>query len=171
MRVLITSSRMPFALGMARKLAAKGREIYAADDHLLSPGNHRSTWRATSSIPRRAATAGFYRRARADRPGVRVASPFRTLARLHDKGAFERLVRKLGLPIPETVLVTSDAELREATGRRARYFTRGVYSRGGVCCLTNTGPLAGALEIDDVHPTPASPWLVQPYLDGETVCT
>jgi hypothetical protein len=99
------------------------------------------------------------------------ASPFRTLARLHDKGAFERLVRKLGLPIPETVLVTSDAELREATGRRARYFARGVYSRGGVCCLTNTGPLAGALEMDEVHPTPASPWLVQPFLDGETVCT
>ena len=85
------------------------------------------------------------------------ASPFCTLARLHDKGAFERLVRKLGLPIPETVLVTSDAELREATGRRARYFARGVYSRGGVCCLTNTGPVAGALEMDEVHPTPASP--------------
>ena len=31
---------MPFALGMVRKLAAEGREIYAADDHLLSPGNH-----------------------------------------------------------------------------------------------------------------------------------
>ena len=67
--------------------------------------------------------------------------------------------------------MTSDAELREATGRRARYFARGVYSRGGVCCLTNTGPLAGALEMDEVHPTPASPWLVQPFLDGETVCT
>ena len=67
--------------------------------------------------------------------------------------------------------MTSDAELREATGRRARPFARGVYSRGGVCCLTNTGPLAGALEMDEVHPTPASPWLVQPFLDGETVCT
>src|SRR5450755_925888 len=40
MKVLITSSRMPFALAMVRKLAAEGREIYAADDHLLSPGNH-----------------------------------------------------------------------------------------------------------------------------------
>jgi len=67
--------------------------------------------------------------------------------------------------------VTSDAELREATGRRARYFARGVYSRGGVCCLTNTGPLAGALEMDEVHPTPASPWPLQPFLDDETVCT
>jgi hypothetical protein len=40
MKVLITSSRMPFALAMVRKLAAEGREIYAADDHVLSPGNH-----------------------------------------------------------------------------------------------------------------------------------
>jgi hypothetical protein len=40
MKVLITSSRMPFALGMVRRLAAEGREIYAADDHLLSPGSH-----------------------------------------------------------------------------------------------------------------------------------
>jgi hypothetical protein len=39
-RVLITSSRMPFALGMVRKLAAEGHAIYAADDHSLSPGNH-----------------------------------------------------------------------------------------------------------------------------------
>jgi hypothetical protein len=99
------------------------------------------------------------------------ASPFRTLARLHDKGAFERLVRKLGLPIPETVLVTSDDELSEATARLDRYFARGGFSRGGVCCLTNTGPLAGALEIDEVHPSRAAPWLVQPFLDGETVCT
>jgi len=40
MKVLITSSRMPFALGMVRKLAAEGRGIFAADDHLPSPGNH-----------------------------------------------------------------------------------------------------------------------------------
>src|ERR1035437_3275516 len=38
LRVLVTSSRMPFALGLVRKLAGGGREIYAADDHLLSPG-------------------------------------------------------------------------------------------------------------------------------------
>jgi hypothetical protein len=40
MKVLITSSRMPIAVGMVRKLAAEGLEIYAADDHLLSPGTH-----------------------------------------------------------------------------------------------------------------------------------
>jgi carbamoylphosphate synthase large subunit len=99
------------------------------------------------------------------------ASPFRTMARLHDKAAFERLVTRLALPIPETVVVTSDEELRDATAHLERYFARGAFSRGGVCCLTNTGPLAGALGMEDVHPSPASPWLVQPFLDGETVCT
>jgi hypothetical protein len=93
------------------------------------------------------------------------------MARLHDKGAFERLVTQLGLPIPGTVVVTSDDELRDATDRLERYFAGGVFSRGGVCCLTNTGPLVGALGMDEVHPSPASPWLVQPFLDGETVCT
>jgi hypothetical protein len=71
------------------------------------------------------------------------ASPFSMLGRLHNKGAFERLVTKLGLPIPETVLVTSHDELCEATGRLGNYFARAAFSRGGICCLTNTGPLAG----------------------------
>lgn len=48
--------------------------------------------------------------------------------------------------------MTSDQELRDATDRLGRYFARGVVSRGGVCCLTKTGPLADALEIDEVHP-------------------
>jgi hypothetical protein len=95
MRVLITSSRMPFALGMARKLAAKGRELYAADDHLLSPENAEvpgGPLRLSLAAQRRLAlspsSSGSSRS-----PKRRVASPFRTLARLHDKGAFERLVR------------------------------------------------------------------------------
>jgi predicted ATP-grasp superfamily ATP-dependent carboligase len=122
---------MPFALGMVRKLAAEGREIYAADDHLLSPGNHSKYLAGRFVYPSpRSDTAGFVaeleRIAREYEIDVIVpafeevfyistqlerlsrvtkvfASPFRTLARLHDKGAFERLVTRLGLPIPETV--------------------------------------------------------------------
>ena len=67
--------------------------------------------------------------------------------------------------------MTSRDELREATGRLGSYFARAAFSRGGICCLTNTGPLAGWLDMDEVHPTPASPWLVQPFVEGETVCT
>ena len=58
-----------------------------------------------------------------------------------------------------------------AVGRLGSYFARAAFSRGGICCLTNTGPLAGWLDMDEVHPTPASPWLVQPFVEGETVCT
>jgi hypothetical protein len=169
-RVLITSSRMPFALGMVRKLAAEGHVIYAADDHALSPGSHSKYLAGHFVYPSpRGDTAGFLaeleRIAREHEIDVIVpafeetfyistqierlsrftkvfASPFSVLVRLHDKGAFERLVAGLGLPIPQTVLVTSHHELREAAGRLGSYFARAAFSRGGICCLTNTGPLA-----------------------------
>ncbi len=51
---------MPFALGMVRKLTAYGREIYAADDHLLSPGNHSKYLAGHFVYPSpRSDTAGF----------------------------------------------------------------------------------------------------------------
>jgi predicted ATP-grasp superfamily ATP-dependent carboligase len=150
---------MPFALGLVRKLASEERELYAADDHLLSPGNHSKYLAGHFVYPSpRSDTAGFlaelerivreheidvivpafeevfYISSQIERlsGGTKVfASPFSTLARLHDKGAFERLVTQLGLPLPETVLVTSDEQLRQAAGRLERYFARGVFSAAG----------------------------------------
>lgn len=59
-KVLITSSRMPFAWGMVRKLAAEGCEIYAADDHLLAPANHSKYLAGHFVYPSpRSDTAGF----------------------------------------------------------------------------------------------------------------
>ena len=69
------------------------------------------------------------------------------------------------------MVATSDDELAEAIGRFDRYFARAVFSRGGVALLTNTGPLAGALDPADVHPSEREPWVVQPFVEGETVCT
>ena len=55
MRVLITSSRMPFALGMVRQLADAGHEVYAADDYAPGAGQPLEVrWPATSSTRRRA---------------------------------------------------------------------------------------------------------------------
>lgn len=199
MKVLITSSRLPFALGMVRQLAAAGHEVYAADDYARSPGSHSKylaghyvypsprerTGDFVAELGRIAGEAGidvivpafeeaFYIAARAADLPERVTAftgEFRALARLHDKVAFQRLVTELGLPVPESVVATSDAELRTATERFERYFARAAFSRGGVDLLTNTGPLAGTVEIADCHPTPPSPWIVQPFVDGETVCT
>ncbi len=199
MKVLITSSRMPFALGMVRQLADAGHEVYAADDYERSPGSHskylaghfvypsaaNETEAFVDELERIIGEAGidvvvpafeeaFFISTQRDRLGENATifvAPFAALARLHDKSAFEQLVRDLGLPIPETVVVTSDAELAEAIGRFDRYFGRAVFSRGGVDLLTNAGPLAGQLDPAGVHPTTELPWLIQPFVEGETVCT
>jgi len=198
-RVLVTSSRMPFALGMVRELADAGHEVYAADDYARSPGSHSKyladhfvypsarerTDDFIAAIGRIAGDAGieaivpafeeaFYLAARrADLPDTtRVfTAEFGPLARLHDKAAFVELVERLGLPIPETVVASSDDELRAATERFDRWFARAAFSRGGVDLATNTGPLAGTMELGDCHPTAQAPWVVQPFVDGETVCT
>lgn len=199
MKVLITSSRMPFALGMVRQLSAAGHEVYSADTYAQSPGSHskylaghfvypssRNETEAFIDALERIVTENgidvvvpafeeaFFistQLERLSRAATMFVAPFASLARLHDKAAFEALVRGLDLPIPETVVVTSDAELAAAIERFDRYFGRAVFSRGGVDLLTNAGPLAGALSRSDVHPTPEEPWLVQPFVEGETVCT
>jgi predicted ATP-grasp superfamily ATP-dependent carboligase len=199
MRVLVTSSRMPFALDMIRKLADAGNEVWAADDYELAPGSHSrylaghfvtasprdETERFIDDLERivtdteievvlPAFEEVFYMATQRDRLArhTRVfASAFATLARLHDKATFQSLVTRLGLPTPQTVIATSDDELAAAIERFPRYFARAAFSRGGVSLLTNSGPLAGALKPDDCHPTPSSPWLVQEFVDGPTLCT
>jgi glutathione synthase/RimK-type ligase-like ATP-grasp enzyme len=198
-RILITSSRMPFALAMVRKLADAGHEVFAADDTELAPGSHskylsdhfvtasprQQTEQFVDDVERIAREASidvvlpafeetFFLATQHDRLSRTTrlfAPPFATLARLHDKATFQRLVTRLGLPTPETIVATSDEELRAALERFPRYFARAAFSRGGVSLLTNSGPLAGTVEISDCTPTPASPWLVQEFVDGPTVCT
>jgi hypothetical protein len=99
------------------------------------------------------------------------APPFQTLARVHDKGTFQELCEKLGIRTPQTLLAHGPDELRGAIEKFPRYFARAAFSRGGVGLLTNTGPLAGHLPIEDVHPTDANPWLVQEFVDGPMQCT
>ena len=40
MKILITSSRMPFAADMIRKLAERGHEVWASDSYEAAPGSH-----------------------------------------------------------------------------------------------------------------------------------
>jgi predicted ATP-grasp superfamily ATP-dependent carboligase len=199
MSVLVTSSRMPFALAMIRMLARHGERVFAADDYELAPGSH-SRYVAgyfVTASPRddpvgfvadveRIAGGNeidvvvpafeecFYLATQHDRLSrvTRLFTPpFATLAPLHDKATFQRMATRLGLRTPETVVARSDDDLRAALERFPRYFARAAFSRGGVSLLTNTGPLAGQMAPDDCHPTPASPWLVQEFVEGETFCT
>lgn len=199
MRVLVTSSRNTFALDIIRKLGSAGHTVIATDTYAGAMGSHSrfahahevtasptvATDEFIADIARIVATYEidlivpsfeevFHLAARAhDLPaGVRLfAGGFAELARLHDKASFQRLVEKAGVPIPETVVATDDASLHAAIARFPRYFARAAFSRGGVALLTNTGPLAGAMSPDECHPTPAQPWIVQPFVDGPMVCS
>ena len=199
MRVLVTSSRNTFALDLIRKLGSVGHTVFASDTYDGAVGNHSRflAGHLATPSPRFETDAFiasvsdyvekhdidviiptfeevFYLAARvADLPSsVRLfAGSFGDLARLHDKASFQRLAQDAGVPIPETVVVTSPEELRSAIDSFPRYFARAAFSRGGVGLLTNTGPLAGKIPVEECVPTPEQPWLVQPFVDGPMVCT
>jgi hypothetical protein len=199
MRILITSSRMPFALDAIRKLGERGHEVFASDSYAASPGSHSRylsghfTTASPSGDPQGFAAdveriakendielvlpmfeEVFYLAAQHERISAVTrlyAPPFRTLAQVHDKGTFQELCDRLELRTPHTVLCHSPAALREEIERFPQYFARAAFSRGGVGLLTNTGPLAGHLSPEDCKPTEANPWLVQEFVDGPMHCT
>lgn len=199
MRVLVTSSRNPFALDIIRKLGSTGHTVFASDTYDGAMGNHSkyaAGHTATASptfdtdqfiadinefvtendieliIP--SFEEAFYLAARRGDlvEGVEVyTGPFEKLAMLHDKVSFQRLCEEAGVPIPETVVATDEETLHEAIARFPKYFARAAFSRGGVALLTNTGPLAAQMKVEDCHPTPEQPWIVQPFTDGPMACT
>lgn len=199
MRVLVTSSRNTFALDIIRKLGSTGHTVVATDTYHGAIGSHSKYVKAhaVTASPRFETDQfiadiveivkqhdieliiptfeeAFYLAARVhDLPeGVQLfAGNFDKLARLHDKASFKRLVTDAGVPVPETVVATSDEELKAATEKFEHFFARAAFSRGGVGLFTNTGPLAGHMTVDDCHPTPDQPWLVQPFTDGPMVCS
>lgn len=199
MRILVTSSRLPFALALIRRLAEAGHEVHAADAYAVAPGNHSrylsghlvtapprpETERFVTDIEAYLGEHGiervvpafeeaFYLATRYDRLQQVTdlyTAPFATLARLHDKATFTDLARRLELRLPETTFATSPEELRVAIEHYGSYFARAAFSRGGVALLTNTGPLAGDTEVDECRPTPEQPWLVQNFVGGPMQCT
>jgi hypothetical protein len=190
---------MPFALDAIRKLGERGHEVHACDSYKAAPGSHSkyaagyfTTPSATDDPEGFAAAvetyAGengielvvpmfeeiFYLAAQHERISKLTrlyAPPFRTLARVHDKGTFQELCDKLGIRTPQTALAHDQEELKAAIERFPKFFGRAAFSRGGVGLMTNTGPLAGHLKPEDVHPTAANPWLVQEFVDGPMHCT
>ena len=199
MRILVTSSRMPYALDIVRKLSERGHELYASDNYETAPGSHSKylkghTVTASPSGDPEAFVGdveaycrensielvvpcfeeAFYLAAQHQRLSELTTvytPPFATLARVHDKASFEALADRLGIRAPKTIVAHSQEKLGEAIERFPRYFARAAFSRGGVGLLTNTGPLAGAMDISEAHPTEAAPWLVQEFVDGPMHCT
>jgi predicted ATP-grasp superfamily ATP-dependent carboligase len=190
---------MPFAIDEIRKLGEQGHTVFASDTFASAPGSHSKHVAASkvTASPRYDTAAFvadvasilrddgidmllpqfeevFYLAKHAgDLPGgTKLFMPsFEVLARLHHKGKLHGLARELGLRVPASVMVASHTDLRYATGDIPEYMARPVYSRGGVQLLTNTGPLAGTLDLSECHPTADNPWLVQEFVHGVDVCT
>lgn len=199
MKVLLTSSRLPFALEAIRKLGRTGHTVYASDTFRSAPGSHSKhvveafiTAAPTVScddflddleaIVRGAAIdlvipcfeEVFYiarHRERVEAHAHLFAPSFETLERLHDKLRFHALAREIGLPVLPALVARDRAELERATEAYGRFFARPAYTRGGVTLFTNAGPLAGAMRIDECAPTAENPWIVQPFVEGSDVCS
>jgi predicted ATP-grasp superfamily ATP-dependent carboligase len=195
MRILVTTSRMPFALDEIRKLGRLGHEVHASDTFPSAPGNHSryATYAHVTPSPRYE-TAAFLATIRdlvhrheidlilpafeealflvqdAASHHARVVAPeFETLRALHSKVAFLEIAGKLGLPVPRSSVAHCRAELVDAIARYDGYIAKPSFSRGGVALLTNRGPRAGS-EVD-VDPTMDNPWIVQEYVAGVDCCT
>lgn len=199
MRILVTSSRMPFALDEIRKLGRRGHTVLAADTFRLAPGNHSAlvaeslTVPAPRFAPRRCAERladavaehgvdlllptfeeGFCiarHRSRFPSSCRLFLADFHELDRLHNKSRFFGLLEQLGLPAPPTTTVVDQAGLHRAVAKYDRWVARAAYSRGAVDVLTHDGPVAGDLSLDDCAPDEQNPWIVQPFIDGQRLCS
>lgn len=199
MDFLLTSSRLPCTIEQIRKLGRRGHRVYAVDSLRFAPGNgsRYATESFVISSPRyrtaqyldeleaivRERTIDrllpsfedvFYiarARARFDRWTHVFAPPLATLSKLHDKRAFIALAGELGLPVPQTHIARSRAELETIAREIGAFFARPAYTRGGVTLFTNRGPLAGRTKIHECEPTAQNPFVVQPFVEGVDVCT
>ncbi len=199
MRALVTTSRMPVAIDIVRKLGQQGHRVTATDTFSTAPGSHSKyvesapltasprfdTQRFVADVSKIVRDEGihvvipafeevFYlAKHRAELPGsAQYFFPtFEALLELHDKARFSDLARRLGLAVPSSSIARSRDDLASAIRAFPHYFAKPVFSRGGVDLLTNAGPLAGALRVDECEPTAERPWIVQEFVQGIDVCT
>lgn len=198
-RVLVTTTRMPFAVEEVRRLGRAGHVVHAADTYRAAPGSHSQSVASRHIVPSpRYETGAFLARIAEIVATHRVdlvlpmfeealylarwpeylggaaavfAPTFDVLVRLHDKVRFLDLARELRVDVPRSVVVSDSADLKRAIDESEQYFARPAYSRGGVFLLTNAGPLAGAVPLSKCRPTPQNPWVVQEFVDGLDLCT
>lgn len=199
MRILITGARAPVALELVRALGTAGHCVYAADS--FTPNLAGSSRYAAAALqlpaPRydpesfraalRTAVARyhidliiptceeiFY--VAMDHPALSaqtqlLSEPIERLVDWHHKGRFQQRAAALGLTTPRTVMINSTAELVAQLPAFPRYLLKPAYSRFATRVITNCGPYAGTRSLAACQPTPAQPWLLQEFIEGEAVCS
>lgn len=191
-RILVTGARAPAALDIARSLKAAGLEVHMADCVAARIARRSNApiavHRHASPVHRPADFAQDIRRlidridpiavvptceevfhlaALAEAEGWSdklVAPPFETLATLHHKGRFAVLCDELGLPVPDTNVVTDSVGLmREASGPYV--VVKPAWSRFGAQTLVRPD----ATALGGLRPTAETPWVIQSHVTGEEV--
>ncbi|WP_031198063.1 hypothetical protein [Mesorhizobium sp. LSHC422A00] len=191
--VLITGARAPVALHLARLLHGAGRRVILADSPARPIAAASTACAAYHRLPPPRFAADAYAKAvealvRAEgielviptceevfylgrlwqhraMPARLFATEMAMLARVHDKHAFIRLAQSLGLDVPETILLQSEADLDGVRGQSGELVFKPVWSRFARDVLLRPSPD----ELDAVRPSPAAPWVAQRYIAGEEI--
>ncbi|MEO7911856.1 MAG: ATP-grasp domain-containing protein [Roseiflexaceae bacterium] len=199
MNILITSSRAPVALELIRIFGRAGHRVYATDTMRWTVGSH-SRYLAQHIVtpPPRYDSAGFsvalqhiIERAQIDwliptseevffvaRHYQQLAArtrvftePLDVLDSLHHKHRFQQRCAGLSICTPRTVLVRDGGELHAALPCFPSFLLKPAYSRFATQIITNCGPRAGQLALASCRPTPSQPWLIQQYIEGDSICS
>ncbi|HLO77186.1 MAG TPA: hypothetical protein VK196_12095 [Magnetospirillum sp.] len=194
--VMITGTRAPAALDLARSFAAAGWRVIGADRPLWPVSRLSRAFAAHYRLPPPRAAhhafaerladliglervdllvptceeAFFMARHRARLDGLcRVACPdFATMRRLHDKAALPEMAGGLGVEVPETLRVTDQADLRAALARLGEAVVlKPAFSRFASRTLIRPS----ARQAADLRPSPAEPWACQRFVAGDEICT
>lgn len=191
-RVLLTGGRAPATLDLVRKLRAAQHTVFVAES-LAWPLTRGSTAvRRSFRVPSpRADAVGFQTALRAIVARERIdlliptceeifhVAPARealgcpvlcadapTLLDLHSKWRFPQRAAALGLPVPETRLLESAADLRAELDRPVAL--KPEFSRFATATVLRPDPAAPPPAI---APTPERRWVAQTLLQGRELCS
>ena len=191
MRVLITGARAPAALHLARLLHGAGYHVVMADSLRHTVGAASNACAHFVLLPAANGDAAAYGRAihtavadhrielviptceevfhlahlwTQDAPGIPLFAPdLSVLLAAHNKYRFIQTVKALGLVAPETVLLSSQADLDAVRDRAADLVFKPVWSRFATDVLIRPKRLK-------ITPTSARPWVAQEFIGGEEIC-
>jgi hypothetical protein len=191
MRILVTGTRAPAALHMARLLAHAGHDVLTADAVMapLCRGETLFVDRLRYPSPRRAPAefrAWVVRTLRDENIELIVpcceeifhfahvlediqlnhllyGPSLEMLLKCHDKYAFTQMMWSVGLPHPHTQLLTSPEDLADLDTSKA--VLKPVWSRFGHRTLIRPTEA----EAQGITPTAQDPWVIQEFIPGQEI--
>ncbi len=196
MRVLITGSRAPVALDLARQLSAAGHQVWLTDSLRWPIGRFTRTIQKHFYLPRPVESPSefrlsierivrdysiecviptceeiFYYDDRWSESGLAFRSDLELLHRIHNKFEFARIVAGLhfpGITSPRTQLIESSEQIQAFENESLNWVFKPVYSR--FASQTLIGPTKVEL-LNNVKPDRKAPWVAQQRIIGKEYST